>query len=42
MKDIKVSIHKTKLDHRHIYMYNMFVIMEVLCGTQERKERKGK
>jgi hypothetical protein len=33
-------IHKNEHDHRKTQMYNMFVIVELLYGTWEKKERK--
>jgi hypothetical protein len=34
------GIHKNKHDHIHIYIENMFVIVELLYGTLGRRERK--
>jgi hypothetical protein len=34
----KINIHKTKHDHTHYI--DMFLIVELLYGTQERRERK--
>jgi hypothetical protein len=33
-------IHKSKHDNIHIYIENMFVRVELFCGTGGRKERK--
>jgi hypothetical protein len=34
-------VHRNKHDDIYIYMKNMFVIVELLCGTQEEgKEKK--
>jgi hypothetical protein len=34
-------MHKNKHDHIQIHMQNMFVIVEILYGTQGRREIKG-
>jgi hypothetical protein len=33
-------IHKNKHDHVKIQMQNMFVTVELLCGTRGRREKK--
>jgi hypothetical protein len=33
-------IQRNKYDHMHLYIYNMFVIVELLYGTWEKRKRK--
>jgi hypothetical protein len=33
-------IHKNKHDHIQTQMQNMFVTVELLCGTQRKREMK--
>jgi hypothetical protein len=36
------QIHKNKHDHIQTQMYNMFATVELLYGTQGKRERKRK
>jgi hypothetical protein len=36
----KINIHKDRHDHTQTQMWNMFVTVELLYGTQRRRERK--